>query len=411
MTTRQTISSDGPPTTSKFRFHVVSLPHTQTTLDYTACAYTQKVLKFCRMMKARGHEVFLYASEDNEAPCDELITIAPKKDQRKWFGEYDFTKKFFNIDWSPDKDHWTSTNARAVTEIKKRAQPTDFICLIGGVCQKGIADGLPDMMTVEFGIGYSGVFSKYRVFESYAWMHYVQGTLGDDNGHFFDTVIPNYFDPADFTLQVKKDDFYLFIGRMIRRKGPDIAAEVTKRIGAKLVMAGQGVDKIDGDKIIAQELTIEGHHIKHLGHANVAQRNELMGRAKAVFLCTTYLEPFGGTSIEPMFCGTPVITTDWGAFPENIIHGQVGYRTRTLGEAVWAAQNLDKLNSPQAIRKYAIDNFGIERVGELYQAYFEQLATLWEDGWYSKWDKGVSQYDRYTKYYPPNSVNPANRKQ
>lgn len=386
--------------TQTFRFHVVSLPHTQTTAEYTACAYTQKVIKFCKMMKDRGHEVFLYASEDNEAPCDELITIASKKEQKKWFGENDFTKEFFNINWDPKDEHWQIPNARAVTEIAKRARPTDFVCLIGGVCQKQVADGLPEMMSVEFGIGYSGVFAKYRVFESYAWMHYVQGTLGDDNGRAYDAVIPNYFDPDDFTLQEKKDNYYLFIGRMIRRKGPDIAAEVTKRIGAKLVMAGQGVEAIEGEKIIAKELTVEGTHIKHLGHANVAQRNELMRRAKAVFLCTTYLEPFGGTSIEPMFCGTPVITTDWGAFPENIVHGEVGYRTRTLGEAVWAANNLDKLASPKVIRKYAVDNFGMARVGELYQAYFEQLSTLWDEGWYSDWDKGVSQYNRYGRIRP-----------
>jgi glycosyltransferase involved in cell wall biosynthesis len=126
-----------------------------------------------------------------------------------------------------------------------------------------------------------------------------------------------------------------------------------------------------------------------------------MSRAKAVFLCTYYLEPFGGTSIEAMFCGTPVITTDWGAFPENVIHGKVGYRARTLGEAVWAAQNLDKLQSPAKIRKYAVDNFSLERVKYLYQSYFEQLYTLWdENGWYSKWNKGVSKYKRYDKYYP-----------
>jgi hypothetical protein len=68
-------------------FHVVSLPHTQTTLDYEACAYTSKVRKFCNMMKSLGHTVYLYASEDNEADVDELITIAPKADQKKWFGE------------------------------------------------------------------------------------------------------------------------------------------------------------------------------------------------------------------------------------------------------------------------------------------------------------------------------------
>jgi len=384
--------------TPKFRFHVVSLPHTQTTSDYIACAYTQKVVKFCTMMKSLGHEVFLYASEDNEAPCDELITIVTKAEQQQWFGSYDFTKEFFNVDWKPEKDYWTKPNKRAINEIQDRSEPTDFVCLIGGVCQKQIADGLPAMMSVEFGIGYSGVFSKFRVYESYAWMHYVHGLLADDNGHFFDAVIPNYFDPKDFTLKETKEDYYLFIGRLIERKGPAIAAEVTRRIGSKLLMAGQGVDYKHGDKIVAKELTIIGDHIEHVGHADPALRNKLMGGAKAVFVCSTYLEPFGGTSIEPLFCGTPVITTDWGAFPENIIHGEVGYRTRTLGEAIWAAKNLDKLQPPANLRQYAIDNFGLERVAEMYQAYFEQLHELWDEGWYTESSTGVADYQRYTRY-------------
>jgi len=384
----------------KFRFHVINLPHTQTTALYNACAYTQKVIKFCRMMKSLGHEVYLYASEENEAPCDELITIVSKKEQRKWFGEYDFKQQFFKIEWNETLPHWTIPNARAVEEIKKRADERDFICIIGGVCQKQISDGLPKLMSVEYGIGYYGVYAPFRVYESYAQMHYVHGQMRDDNGRFFDAVIPNYFDPKEFPYRAKKDDFYLFIGRMIKRKGAEMAAQVTEQIGAKLVLVGQGVNKIDGNKIIADEMTLEGSHLLHLGHADVKMRGQLMSRAKAVFVCSYYLEPFGGTSIEPLFCGTPVISTDWGAFPENIIHGQVGYRARTMGEAIWAAKNVDKL-MPAKIRKYAIDNFSLDRVKYLYQAYFEQLYTLWdENGWYSNWHKGVSKYRRYTKYLP-----------
>ncbi len=385
----------------KFRFHVISLPHTQTTQDYIACAYTQKVIKFCRMMKDLGHEVYLYASEENEAPCDELITIVTKKEQRAWFGEYDFKQSFFNIEWNETKPHWTIPNARAIAEINKRAQPRDFICIIAGICQKQISDGLPKLMSVEYGIGYYGVYAPFRVYESYAQMHYVHGQNRDDNGRFFDAVIPNYFDPKEFPFRTKKDDFYLFVGRMIKRKGPEMAAEITRRIGAKLVLVGQGVNTIEDNRITADEVTIEGDHLLHLGHADIKKRGELMSRAKAVFLLSYYLEPFGGTSIEPLFCGTPVITTDWGAFPENIINGEVGYRARTLGEGMWAAQNLDKLKPAKEIRKYAIDNFSMNRVKYLYQAYFEQLYTLWEEnGWYSDWHRGMSKYKRYNKFYP-----------
>jgi glycosyltransferase involved in cell wall biosynthesis len=380
----------------------VSLPHTQTNKEYIACAYTMKVFNFCKMMKSLGHEVYLYGSEDNEAPCDELITIVSKKEQRQWFGDYDHKKDIFKIVWDETLPYWVIPNQRAAKEIKKRAKPRDFVCLIGGTCQKEIADNLPGMTVVEYGIGYIGTFAKFRVFESYAQLSWVQGSQQDDGGHSFDAVIPNYFDPEEFKFKAKKDDFFLYIGRLIPRKGADLAVQVTKSMGSKLVLAGQGVKKIEGNKIYGEEgMVLQGDHIKHMGHANVAQRAELMSRAKGVFVSTYYFEPFGGVSIEPMFCGTPVITTDWGAFPENIIHGKVGYRFRTLGEAIWAAENIDKLASAAKIRDYAMKNFSLDRVKNLYQAYFEQLYELWDiNGWYSPWNKGVSEYQRYTRFIP-----------
>lgn len=378
-------------------FHVVSLPHTQTTMEYEACAYTSKTRKFCNMMKSLGHKVYLYASEENEANVDELITIAPKDDQQKWFGDNDFKQNFFNLTWNIEDEHWQNTNRRAISQIKKRINKKDFICIIGGVCQKQIADAFPAHMSVEYGIGYEGVFAPFRVYESYSHMHYVQGKLNDDNGRFYDAVIPNYFEPENFQFKNKKEDYFLFLGRFIPRKGVEIAVEVTRRLGKRLVLAGQGVSKVEGNTIYGDDFSVSGDHILHVGHANVAQRSALLRNATATFMATTYIEPFGGVAIESLLCGTPVIATDFGAFAENIQHGVHGYRFRTIGEAVWGAKNVHKLNNKK-IHQYAVENFSVERVKYLYQAYFEQLQTLWEEGFYSNWDKGVAKYQRYNKF-------------
>lgn len=62
------------------RFHVINLPHTQTTKDFINCAYTEKVRRFCNMMKSLDHTVYLYAGDQNEAEVDELITCITEED-------------------------------------------------------------------------------------------------------------------------------------------------------------------------------------------------------------------------------------------------------------------------------------------------------------------------------------------
>ena len=78
------------------RFHCLGLPHTVTNKEYNACAFAQKVLKFCKMM-APYHEVFHYGHEDSVVECKEHITLLTNKDLEICYGTYDWKKKFFKF--------------------------------------------------------------------------------------------------------------------------------------------------------------------------------------------------------------------------------------------------------------------------------------------------------------------------
>lgn len=356
---------------TKFTFHVVGLPHTQTTAEYTHCAYTQKVRKFCNMMSDLGHDVYLYASEENEARVHELVTVITKDKQREIFGNENHTKDFFKLKWGMYEPGWVEMNAAAIRAVASRIQPHDIICAIGGLCQKVIADAFPNNPTVEYGIGYTGTFSKYRVFESYSHMHLVHGLQHDEfQGSFYDTVIPNYYDVEEFPFSEEKDDYYLFIGRLNQDKGFGIAQEVCQKLGKRLILAGQG--------------NFSGYG-EHVGVVGVEKRGELMSKAKAVFVPSTYIEPFGGVHAEALLCGTPVITTNFGVFTETVENGVNGYRCDVFRDFVAATKAVENFTPAQRkkIRLAAQKRFSTTTVRDQYQAYFERINDLWGKGWYA----------------------------
>lgn len=350
------------------RFHVISLPHTQTTLDFTACAFTEKVRKFAIMMKSLGHTVYVYSGDQNEAPCDEHITCITEEERVAFLNGAHYTMASFDA----SLPHWVRFNSTVINNLATRLEPHDFICVIGGYSHKAIADAFPNHMTVEFGIGYPGTFAKYRVFESYAWMHTVYGSqVGNPSaadGRFFDAVIPAYIDIAQFPFRETPDDYYLFMGRLIERKGYQIAVETCKALKKRLIIAGQGTPPSYGE---------------YVGVVGAEKRAELFGGAIASFAPTIYVEPFGTVVIESQATGTPAITTDWGAFTETVVNGLSGYRCRTLKDFINAAEKAADLDRYK-VRQHAVDNYSLETISKKYEQYFETLLTLWEDGWYTR---------------------------
>lgn len=358
------------------RFHVVGLPHTHVTADFSSCAFTNKVFYFCRMMHDLGHEVFLYAGPKSDAPCTEFIpcvTEAEREAYVRQFGHYT------EAPWQGEL--WDKFNHFIITAIRERIKPQDFVCIIGGSAHQEVHDAYAKThLVVEFGIGYGGCFAKYKVFESYAWMHTIYGARSMNNptqvdGQWFDAVIPGYLDPEMFpaggimrqmTLPPKPIEYFLYVGRLIDRKGWRIAQDVCERMGKHLVVAGPG------------EFSGYGEYV---GVVGPEERARLMGGATALFAPTTYIEPFGNVAVEAMACGTPVISSDWGAFTETVKPGVTGYRCRSLAEFMEAVDKVPTL-SRSLIRSHALAHYSLDVVGKQYEQYFSRLLTLWGDGWY-----------------------------
>jgi len=352
-----------------FRIHLLALPNTQTTRAYSLDGFCQVTIRFARILKSLGYHVTLYASEENEAPCDELVTVITKEEQQTLLnatspGPTPYQYAYIE-EWSPI---WQLANARMVKEIRKRKQPGDFICSIGGSSQKPVSDAIPDLMFVEYSIGYNGSFSPYRVFESHVWRHATYAAQQIPDGRFYDTVIPTPFDAGEFQFRERPEPFALYVGRLVPRKGLSIACQSAKLAGIPLKIIGHG------------DVSLVTHGAEYLGAVDADTRNDYMARASVLLCPTIYVEPFGSIAVEAQMCGTPVISTDFGGFVETIEHGKTGWRCNYLGEFVRALRSVGPLDR-RYIWQRATSLYSLEAVAPQYDQYFKRLATRWGKGW------------------------------
>jgi len=354
-------------------FHLLGTFNTPTNLkEGVGYAFCSKIINISKALRLSGHKVIFYGAEGSDVPCDEFVKVLRRDELPKECLEK-------NPHYVEDINHIANKlfNVRCIDEIKKRKgkyfNSRDILLVPTGLYQKEVVDKVGLSLVTEIGIGYNGIFTDHKIFESSTWQHWQYGKMNQDKGKFYDAVIPPIFDKKDFDYREKKEDYFLFIGRIVENKGVMIAIETCKAIGAKLKIAG-----------IDQGMKIAEPNIEMVGFADLKKRKELLSKAKAVFVPTIYIEPFGYVVMEALMSGTPVITTDFGAFTETVIHGKVGYRCRTLSQFITAAKNIDKIK-PSDCREWA-ENFTLEKIAPLYNEYFLQMQNLFGRGWYSKKD-------------------------
>lgn len=349
------------------RIHLVGMPHLDTVRAVEWCAFSQKTRKLCDMLSGLGHEVYYYGGPENEAAVKQHVVVVSEDDRRRWWPDVAWRENVFNA-FDPMSAPWMTLNSRAVQGIAERLEPTDLIGLTMGASQAAVQQAFPNHVVAEVGIGYEGILSNtHHCFESEAWRHYLWGRHGVADGHYYDVVIPNAFDPDDYLLSKDPGQYLLYLGRMTERKGLAVVQELAKRF--PVITAGQG-EKLDG--------------IEHRGVVTGKEKAELLAGAAALICATRYIEPFGGVAVEAMMSGVPVITTPWGAFSETVQDNLPGRKCHTLAEFVEAAHLY--MNGwralPGDIRQYAIDRYSLTAVAPQYDRWLTRLSGLYAHGWY-----------------------------
>jgi glycosyltransferase involved in cell wall biosynthesis len=349
------------------RFHLLALAHTQTTRAFSVCAFTSLARQKADMMTDLGHEVVLYASEDNDAKCSEHVVCIKKSEQARLCG-IEKPTDVLRASWEPTSPHWAVFSARIIDALEARLQPEDIILVSAGWSLSPVIERFQQHTRVEYAVGYTGWHEQtHRVLPSYAWQHTLMGKWYGSHGtrgRFSDRVIPHWVDPAEFPEPKTKagGDYLLFVGRLNEDKGVQIAIDTAKTLSVPLVVAGQGPHPLPD-------------WVNRTGVVGPEHRAQLMVGAAAVFAPSLYLEPFGLVAVEAQMAGTPVITTDWGAYPETVEDGVTGVRCRSSAEFVAAARKtLNGQFDPKTIRERALARFSIGVIGPRYEQFYKDVA-------------------------------------
>ncbi len=204
----------------------------------------------------------------------------------------------------------------------------------------------------------------------------------------FYKVIYNGIDTSVFTLEEKKDDYLLWIGRLSKAKNKDgsfqdpkgirWAIKLAKETNNRLILTGN-VEDIEffnrdvkpylNDKIqwygpLSKEQELSSYQIA-----------KLMQKAKAFLMTINWYEPFGLVMAEAMACGTPVIGFDRGSVSELVIDGKTGFVVPYSSGIDGLKKALSRIQTIKPIdcRQHVVKNFSTEKMIENYEKLYNEI--------------------------------------
>ncbi|WP_436527410.1 glycosyltransferase family 4 protein [Actinoplanes sp. HUAS TT8] len=167
------------------------------------------------------------------------------------------------------------------------------------------------------------------------------------------------------------DDLILF-GRIHPDKGTDLAIEIARRAGRRLVICGIVQDRAFFEERI--EPQIDGDRVVYLGSVGPDERGTILGSGAVLLHPIRFAEPFGLSVVESMICGTPVVAYRKGSMPEVVDEGVTGRLVDGVDEAVAAIDEVARLDRGVCSAR-ARERFSADRMVEEYLAIYRKIVS------------------------------------
>jgi len=225
------------------------------------------------------------------------------------------------------------------------------------------------MVTTIHGFSSQQIVPVYRAYDDIA--HYVAISDADRHPHLrYDATIHHGIDTSRFTFCPDPGDYLLFLGRIHPDKGTHLAIEVARKAGLPLIIAGV----VQDEKYFREAVQphVDGDDVTYVGPVGPAERDALLGGARALLHLISFAEPFGLSVVEALATGAPVIATPLGSMPELLRDGTTGFLVSDVSAAVAAVAKVEELDR-NACRNDAVARFDADRMIDDYLDVFGRI--------------------------------------
>jgi glycosyltransferase involved in cell wall biosynthesis len=305
-----------------------------------------------------GHDVTLFASGGSVSSAKVVSPMAKPPDPRDlgnaWYDGYHALSAYLHVDGF-DVVH-------------------DHAGIVGPICGAMLHGRPPVVHTLH------GPWTpQTRLLYSIAGLHVHLVAISDaqraDNPSLpYLGTVHNGVDLGSYPYREQKDDVLVYIGRSNPDKGPKEAITIARRAGLPLQMIlkrNEPPERAYFEREIEPLLASDIELYENVSHE---LKVEILGRARAMVFPTRWPEPFGLVMVEAMACGTPVVTTNWGAAPELVADGVTGFcrdGDDDLVESVLAVRTLSPANCRARVEKL----FSAEAMVRGYEALYERVTS------------------------------------
>lgn len=136
-------------------------------------------------------------------------------------------------------------------------------------------------------------------------------------------TIPNFIEPNQFQPRYDPEPYFILVGRLVKIKGVMTLLEAMRRLGPQVELRIAGTGEMEDEmRAFVSENNL---NVKFLGHLATPELVQAVQNALATIQPSEWYENYSMTIIESLACGTPVIGSNIGGIPEQIIDGQNGF--------------------------------------------------------------------------------------